>query len=1124
NLHPLVTFAQEGNINHTSTVRRESLKKALLDLEKKYHTHILFEDKVVNGLVVNSNFINEQADLEMNLTGLLKPFHLIFEKTNGDSYIILSGDHEGPDIPGANSHPNQGGILNHPGQQRVGVSPGQKISEGPPQQDQQPGIDGVIKGKVVDMKGTPLEGASVTLEGSNAGTTTNQDGLFALPIPKTFKKGRLIVGYLGFGEKEIAFTDQSFLLVTLNNQQKNLNDLVVVGYGSQKKGDLTGSIATIATKGLSTLPVANIGEAMEGRAAGVQVISSGSPGSNVTFRIRGVGTINDADPLLVIDGIPTDAPLNNINPDDIASIEILKDASASAIYGSRGANGVIIITTKNGVAGQNHLSFHVFTGFQSPTNVVQMLNAAQFATLNNEMLVNNGQPKNPAYANPSSLGSGTNWLRQLFGTGTPMQSYSLAYSGGTKKSSYYVSGSVFNQQGIVIHTSYKRYTVQFNTTTQLFPWLKFGNNLTLTADVKPSGDYDIRNTMAANPTQPVYNADGSYSGPVGQPQWYGDITNPIGKATIVNNNTSGYNLLGSVFSEATLLPHLNFKTNLGIQANFYNSRTWAPKYNWQPIPQPNSFLSEQYNKSLTWLWDNYFTYDRTFNEVNHLTVLAGISSQENKYSFINGSVSDFASDLTQQLSNGTSQTTLGGDASEWALLSYIGRINYAYKDKYLLTATIRRDGSSRFGPNNKWGTFPSLSAAWRISNEAFLQKFHFINDLKLRAGYGLTGNQNIGNYSFASVLTTAVYNFNGQTVPATVAQQIPNPNVKWETVEQSNIGLDATLFKRRLDITLDAYIKNTTNMLVPESVPISSGYSDIYVPFINAGKVQNKGIELSVTTVNLTGNLKWSTNFNISYNENKIISLNDSVPIHTGNASIGGNLNYNVAIQQAGHPVNEFYGYQMMGIFQTQAQVDNAAVQVPGADPYNRTSPGDIEFRDLNNDGVINEKDRTFIGNPNPKFIFAMNNSFSYKGFDLTIFLQGVEGNKIFNANNIYQEGMSVAQNQTTYALGRWEGPGTSTLVPRAVYNDPNGNTRQSSRYIEDGSYLRIKNITLGYNLPNKMIKRFKMYSVRIYASCENLYTFTRYSGFDPEVAANGIDYSVYPVTRTISIGINLSL
>ena len=972
-----------------------------------------------------------------------------------------------------------------------------------------------ITGHVRNQDGEPLNRATVTEKNTTNAVTTNENGFYSIDVKS--ERSILVFTSVGFESHEVQVNGVSELDVALVTANKSLDEIVVVGYGTQKRKDLTGSVSSVNTKELNSLPVPSIGEAMQGRAAGMQVISSGAPGSNVVFRIRGTGTINNSDPLIVIDGIPTDIPLNTLSPDDISNIEILKDASAAAIYGARGANGVVIITTKRGSSEKNNLEFKMFYGQQKATNMIQMLDASQFASLHNEMMLNNGQKQNPAYADPLSFGNGTDWLDALFNT-APIQNYSLSYSGGSPKSSYYVSGTMLDQKGIVLNTNYRRYTIQFNSESRLFEWLKFGNNLTLSHDDKKSGAYDIRNAMAALPGQPIYNPDGTYSGPVGQASWYGDIANPVGKATINENNTRGYNVLGNIYTEINILKNLKFKSTGGVQAMFFDNRSWAPKYDWQPIPQPNSYLFEQYNKSLTWLWDNYLTYDKFFNAKHHLTLLAGSSAQNNRFDYMNGSIQNFASDFTQQINNGTGQQTIGGSASEWALLSFIGRANYSLNNKYLLTATIRRDGSSRFGESSRWGWFPSGSIAWRLSDEEFMKDIDWLSDLKIRAGYGITGNQNIGNYSFASVLQTVQYTFNGQAVSAVVPLAIPNPTVRWEEVAQSNIGLDASFFNGRIDLTIDAYVKNTNDMLVPMSVPISTGYSDIVVPSINAGKVRNKGIELNITTDNVKGQFEWNTSFNISYNRNNVVSLNDSVPLYTG--SIG--LNQNLSIQRNGFPVSSFYGFLTNGIFQSQKEIDDYAVQVPGADPYNRTSPGDIKFRDLNNDGRIDDADRTYIGNPSPQFIFALGNSFAWKGFDLNIFLQGVKDNDIFNANRIYQEGMSVAQNQTIAVLDRWTGAGTSNHFPRAVFNDPNKNSRVSDRFIEDGSYLRVKNVNFGYTLPAAFTTKARIQSARIYISAQNLFTFTDYSGFDPEVPASGIDLNVYPVTKTISAGISL--
>ena len=972
-----------------------------------------------------------------------------------------------------------------------------------------------VTGKVTDAaNGLPLFGVSIGIAGTAAGTISDADGKFSIQVPS--KEAVLAFSSVGYKSQQIVVGKNTQLNVALVLEMTQLEQIVVVGYGTQRKKDLTGSISLVSTKEIKSLAVPSISDALQGRAAGVQVISSGTPGSDATIRIRGVGTINDNNPLLVIDGVPVSSGLNTLNMNDVESMQVLKDASATAIYGSRGANGVVIITTKRGKSDQSHLAFNYFFGMQNATNVVDMLNASEFAALHNDIMANAGLPQNPAYADPASLGEGTDWLGEMFNP-APMQNYSLSYSGGNDKTNVYVSGNYLTQDGVVTNTGYKKFTLQFNSDTKVFDKLKFGNSLTLNNDVKTSGNYSIRNAMLALPTQPLYQEDGNYSGPIQQPMWDGDIVNPIGLAKTVDNSTLGYNLIGSLYGEYEIIKDLKIKSTFGLQANFWNSRTWAPDYHWNSSINENSYLYERYNKNLTWLWDNMITYEKAIDNHN-IVLMAGMSAQENDYHYLNGSKISFASNLTQQMDNGTLQPTLGGSTSSWSLLSYIGRANYNYNGKYLATATVRYDGSSRFGEGNKWGLFPSGSLAWRISEEDFMKSITFINSMKVRAGYGVTGNQEIGNYSFASALQTIKYNFNNSIVNAVVPQMMPNPNVQWEEQRQANIGIDASMFKSRIEVTVDAYIKNTDNMLVPMSVPVSTGYSDVYVPYINAGEMENKGVEFTIDSRNLEGDFTWNTSFNFSYNQNVVKSLNDTVPMTSG--SIG--LNYNLALIQAGHPVNEFYGFIIDGIFQTQAEVDNHAVQVPGNDPYNRTSAGDIKFRDLNNDGVINDLDRAFTGNPNPTFIFALNNSFTFKGFDLSLFLQGVAGNKIFNANRLYTEAMSVAQNQTTETLDRWTGEGTSNSMPRAIFNDPNKNTRPSDRYVENGSYLRIKNLTLGYTLPASLTEKAHLSSVRVYASGLNMYTFTEYTGFDPEVGTSGIDNNVYPVTATYSFGVNI--
>lgn len=971
-----------------------------------------------------------------------------------------------------------------------------------------------VSGIVADVNGIPLPGVTVSEKGTSNGVVTNINGNFKLNT--TSQSSVLVFSFLGYISQEVLVANKTNFSIILAEGVRSLNEVVVVGYGTQKKRDLTGSIASVSSKDIDHQPVPDAGQAIEGKLAGVQVITSGAPGSNSSIQIRGLGSINDSSPLLVIDGVPTPSGinyLNTLNPNDIATIDVLKDASSAAIYGSQGANGVILVTTKKGVAGQNHLNIDVFGGIQSVSKKIPLLSASQFAMLNNEELTNANQTINPAFANPSSQGTGTNWLNAIL-RNAPIQSYSLSYSGGTDKSDFYASGGVLDQQGVVIGSKYRRYNVQFNSNQKILTWLKTGNSLTLSHDEKPTGGGTISGALASNPVLSIYNSDGSYSGPVGQSQWYGSQTNPVGLYNLIQNNINGYNIIGSVYGEATIIPGLTFRTTPGLTATFYDTRNWAPENNLQPSPQLQSYLGQSSAKSITYNWDNYLTYDKHFGKDHHVTILAGSSAEANTFNAINGNISGFASDVTQQLNNGTIQPNIGGTSNQWSLFSLMGRVNYSYKDRYLITGTVRRDGSSRFGENRKYGTFPSASIAWRLTQESFLKNQTLFDDLKIRAGYGTTGNQNgIGNYSFASGLASAVYVFNGNIVPIELAQSAANPNLSWETIKSTNVGIDAAFLHQRVNLTVDAYIKNTNGMLVPYTLPISTGFT--VSPPINAGKVQNKGIEVTLNTRNLTGAFGWSTNLNISFNNNKILSLDQNSQLFPQGSSIG--LNGYLAINRVGYPINSYYGYVTQGIFQTPYDVIAHATQT-GA------GPGDIRFKDLNNDGVINDNDRTIIGNPNPKFIYGINNTFSFKNIDLSIVLQGTYGNDIFNANNLLLESMSGANNQTSSVLSRWEGAGTSNTTPRAIFGDPNGNSQSSNRYIEDGSYLRIRNVTLSYTLPKSLAQRIRFNAIRIYAAGQNLYTFTKYTGIDPEIGLTGIDNNVYPVVRTISFGINLSL
>ena len=885
-----------------------------------------------------------------------------------------------------------------------------------------------VSGTVTDASGEPIIGATVMAEGTANGTSTDLDGNYSITADAL---GMLKFSYVGYTTQSIAIEGRSVINVTMTESAELLDELVVVGYGTMKKSDLTGAVGSIGGKDIKDVPVNNVGQALQGNIAGVIIVGGEKPGDNVTIKVRGLGSINNSDPLVVIDGVPTDLGLNAINPQDIERLDVLKDASATAIYGSRGANGVVMITTRKGVAGTSRLSVSANVAFSNVSKKMSLLDAAGYASLSNDMLSEAGHNTNPAWADPSSLTASTNWVDELLRTGV-MQNYNVSYSGGNDKAHYYFSAGFLNQSGVVDHVNYRRFTFQANNDVKLKSWLKLSNNLLFSADIKKQG-----------------------------------------------------------------------------------SDSFSPKYNWKPTPVEESTQYNSSNRNFTYLWDNYFTFDHKFGK-NSLNVMAGMSAQWNHAYWMNGQMNGFLFDTVHQLTNGEKIYNLDGSQSEWALLSYMARANYDFDNRYFLTATVRRDGSSRFGPSNRWGTFPSMSAAWKISSESFFPQDIALNDLKLRLGWGKTGSQaSVGNYDYIQTLVTLLYPF-GTTLDnaeqsALYSQVLANSGIHWEEIEQFNAGVDLSFFNSRINVSLDGYIKNTKQMLVKAAFPITTGFEDTFDTYTNAGKVRNIGWELSASSVNLTGELGWETDLNVTYNKNKIIDLNSDTPLWRN--QFGGAY---ATMLAADYPINVFYGYVTDGIFQNMDEVKAHAVQ-PGAEA------GDIRFRDLNNDGIINENDRTVIGNPNPTWLFSMNNRLTYKGFELSIYLQGVSGNKIYNQTRSVMESMSAAYNQAASTADRWYGEGTSNSMPRAVWADPNGNNRISDRWVENGSYLRLKNVTLAYNFPDKWLKRINFENARILVSCENVATITGYKGLDPEVGIDGIDYSSFPPSRVFNIGLSVN-
>jgi TonB-linked SusC/RagA family outer membrane protein len=1090
----------------------QSLKSALEELKSVHGVTFFYSDQLVEGKFLSKDhlaFNSWQEELRYGLAQL----RLQVEKLEGNTYVIS------PLPP----------VAPAPAPAR-GAAPTLAAADVP------------VSGRVVGTDGQGLPGVTVLVKGTAIGSSTNANGSFALRAPEG---STLVFSYVGYKTQE-AGVGSGPISVTLAVDEQKLSEVVVVGYGTQRREDVTGAIASVTEQDIKTQPVAGLDQALQGKAAGVQVSqNSGAPGGGVSIRVRGVGTVGNAEPLYVVDGVPfySDSDgqngnlLNTINPNDIASMDILKDASATAIYGSRGANGVVIITTKRGKAGRTNVGLDTYQGVQQVAHKVDLLNATQFAELSNELLANGGQEVNsvasagsaatsPDYSNPAALGQGTDWQKEIFRTAR-IQNYNVNINGGSEKTQFALSGGFFKQEGTIIGSDFKRYSLRMNLDHQVNSRLKVGSSLGLsrteagivtTDEDTQSGLVFLAQTQL--PTLPVYR-NGTYAGPEGRIQFVGDRPNPVGRALTFDNNIYRNRLLGNVYAEVELVKGLRFRSNLGLDASFRENSFFEPAYAWGSTVHPTAALNQRQSRELVWLTENTFTYSKTLNEKHALTVLLGQSAQNSQSRYLNAGDNTYPYNTLQALSAGSGTYSASSGEFGWSLLSYMGRVNYSFADKYLFTGTVRVDGSSRFGTQNKYGVFPSGSVAWRVSQEPFLKDFSQVSDLKLRASYGITGNQNIGLYEYATLLNGAQRYVQGSSiVPGVVPTSLPNPAVQWEPNKQLDFGLDLGILDNRMVFTADVYNRLTTKMLLTPPVTPSSGY--LGAAAVNAGQVRNQGLELALTTRNLVGDFTWNSNFNISFVRNKVLELIDKQPIISG-----GIVTQSVTRTAVDQPIGAFYGYVTDGIFQTADEVSRHATQQPG------TAPGDIRFKDLNNDGIINDQDRAYIGSPIPNFTAGFTNTFAYKGFDLSVFLYAVSGNKLFNANRIFTEAMSGAANQTTETLNRWKSaadPGNGEM-PRAVYGDPNTNARVSDRYVEDGSFLRIKNLTLGYTLPAKWLGTSTVHaqSLRLYATAQNLATFTKYRGYDPEVGSfgqsslqTGVDNGAYPVARTLTLGLNV--
>ncbi|RAW00880.1 SusC/RagA family TonB-linked outer membrane protein [Pseudochryseolinea flava] len=985
----------------------------------------------------------------------------------------------------------------------------------------------------VTSDGSPLPGVYVLVKGTSTGTVSDTNGKYVIAAPP---QSVLVFTFIGMRNTEVAVNNQSSIDVGMEADISQLDEVVVVGYGTQKKSDLTGSVASVSTKEIKSQPLLSLSQALQGRAPGVQVRqSSNAPGGGVSIRIRGGGSLQAGnEPLYVIDGYPLYNEAGpNLNPNDIETIDILKDASATAIYGSRGANGVVIITTKRGKEGRMNIDFEGYYGVQKVRKKLDLLNATELATLINEGIANvnednvgkPGFPKAPAFTEEqiAQLGKGTDWQDEIFRT-APMQSYQLTLSGGDDKMQYAVSGNIFDQKGIVINSDYNRSSLRINLDRKINSKLKFGNSLTLSRTVTNgvatdgdggSGAGVVYGALNFSPTVPVRNPDGTYTlenrlGAI-------KINNPVALANDRVDKTTATRILGNLTAEYEIVKGLTFKVLLGTNMNLSKNRNYSPNstYAGSQSGGVGAIYSSQYIDLLN---ENTLNYQFAVSEKHHFNVLAGYTIQKANFDDVRASAQNFGNDILQDNNLGAAQTTntSGSNVWQWGLRSYIGRVNYDYDGKYLATITGRVDGSSKFGQGNKNSFFPSGSLAWRVSKESFMENVPQVSDLKLRVSYGFSGNQEIGTFQSLGALAAFNYSFGNTLLIGYGPNRISNPDLKWETTGQFDVGIDIGLFTNRVVLTADYYHKKTSDLLYSVPLPITTGYTN---SLQNLGEVENKGFEIGLNTVNFDGDFQWTSNFNFATNKNKILNLGQfTADIPAGGAS--GHLQLsNSGILRIGEQIGVFYGLESDGIFQTAEEV--------AASAQKNAKPGDRRYIDHNPDGVINASDRKILGYAQPKFTFGFNNTFTYKGFELTVFFQGVHGNSIFNLNRFELESMTGVSNQSRDVLDRWTKTNPSNTIPRAKSE---GTPYQvTSRQIEDGSYIRMKNIQLAYNFPSAVLSRFKINTAKVYVSAQNQITITDYSGYDPEVSrygqetlSQGTDYGSYPAAKSVMFGVNL--
>lgn len=1043
-----------------------------------------------------------------------------------------------------------------------------------------------IKGKVVDAAGETVIGANVLEKGTTNGVITDIDGNFVLNVSSG---ATLEISYIGYVTQTIKVTNQTSLHIVLKEDSETLDEVVVVGYGTMKKSDLSGASVSVGEDAIKGSVITNLDQSLQGRAAGVSAVStSGAPGSSSSIRVRGQATINsNAEPLYVIDGVivqgggasgadfglgdalgngsvSTISPLSTINPADIVSMEILKDASATAIYGAQGANGVILITTKRGKAGEAKFTYDGMLAVQRQTKRLDMMNLREFANYYNEFVQVGELDVNGYYADPSILGKGTNWQDAVFQTALQHQ-HQVSAEGGTEKIKYYVSASYMDQDGTLIGSNFNRYSFRVNLDSQLKSWLKLGLSATYSStdeDLKlADGEQGIINySLKTVPDIPIYDIDGNYATIVREGY---TNPNPIAMAMMDQVLLNRQKLTGNIFFEVTPIKNLVWHAELGYDISASKGERYKPMVDFGSWTRDSNYSSIQKNSSTFWQLKNYVTYSGMIDKHN-FTAMLGQECWASNYDNISVTNTSLPSDAVHNPALGTATPVIGSGFGSSAMASFFTRLTYNYDNRYYGTYTYRYDGSSNFGPDNRWAGFHALAGSWRFSNEEFFKPLSgVISNGKLRLGWGQTGNANIGGYLWG----TSIVKMSSSLGTGYRPKNIPNTSIKWESQEQWNVGLDLGFIQDRINVVVDWYKKVSNDMLMALQLPSYMGTqgntsSRLDPPYGNYGSIENAGVEISLNTHPLIGKFQWDSDFQISFNKNKLKALSG-----TANAQIVGYGQWNdvVSVSNVGESLYNFYGYVCDGVYQDYEDLQKSPKpeQYPSNGVFNRKNTvwvGDIKYKDISGpdgkpDGVINEYDKTNLGSPMPKFTFGWTNTFRYKDFDLSIFINGSYGNKVMNYLGMQLTHMNSAwENQLNSVTGRarlepidpdkvypsgqyWYDDVTNVRVsnpeaaiPRASIQDPNDNDRISDRYVEDGSYIRLKNITLGYTFPSKLIKKFGINNLRLYANIQNLLTITGYDGYDPEIGAStqstnvyGLDYGRYPSPTVYSFGLNIS-